>query len=45
MTHHLNHDEATWIFLGTLFAYLRGCDAIAWMSPPRLFGLPGLAAD
>jgi hypothetical protein len=37
LTHHLVHDEATWLFLERLFETTLGLPAVAWRRPAELF--------
>jgi hypothetical protein len=42
LTHHLQHDAATWRFLEQLFEWTRAAAAVRWLSAPALFA-PGEA--
>ena len=37
LTHHLDHDEAAWLFLDELLSRLRAHPAVDWVSPEALF--------
>ncbi len=37
LTHHLDHDDACWSFLESLFEFTRGFPGISWRAPATLF--------
>lgn len=39
LSHHLTHDEATWVFLGKLREHLRSHAAVRWVGAREAFGL------
>jgi hypothetical protein len=42
LTHHLVHDEASWVFIGKLLGHLRGNRAVRWIAAREAFALsPG----